>query len=108
MNHAKRIASYAKTKINRDRQGSDGLSGPQRRRLRKNDNKAKGVIVAEATVPSAPSFDYPSVTQWVIKVEYVSGLTRTFKVKPGEDGLALLEKYRGKATVASAELTNEA
>jgi hypothetical protein len=104
MNHAKRIASYAKTKINRDRQGSDGLSGPQRRRLRKNDNKAKGVIVAEATVP----FDYPSVTQWVIKVEYVSGLTRTFKVKPGEDGLALLEKYRGKATVASAELTNEA
>jgi hypothetical protein len=103
MNHAKRIASYAKTKINRDRQGSDGLSGPQRRRLRKNDNKAKGVIVAEATVPSAPS-----VTQWVIKVEYVSGLTRTFKVKPGEDGLALLEKYRGKATVASAELTNEA
>ena len=54
--------------------------------------------------PSAPS----AVTQWVIKVEYVSGLTRTFKVKPGEDGLALLEKYRGKATVASAELTNEA
>lgn len=131
MNNAERILNYTKTKLGQARRGSDELSGPQRRRLRKNANKALGtpVLVDEIELMVARELhkDKPEsltaeaekarraekhahankvfVTHEVVKVEYKSGIKRTFKVKEGEDGIALLDKYRSKDTVASAELT---
>lgn len=129
MNNAERILNYTKTKLGQARRGSDGLSGPQRRRLRKNVNKALGTPVLVDEIELAAQYDkfygkepaplpegvVPAekraqfgkvfVTHEVVKVEYKSGIKRTFKVKEGEDGIALLDKYRSKDTVASAELT---
>lgn len=117
MNNAERILNYTKTKLGQARRGSDGLSGPQRRRLRKNANKALGTpVLADETETAAEAekartaekraqFRKVFVLHEVVKVEYKSGIKRTFKVKEGEDGIALLDKYRSKDTVASAELT---